>query len=52
MAAVDSSQPHLPEAARHSPFYTEEHEAFRNTVRRFVDREIMAHVDQWAEALR
>ena len=33
-----------------SPFYTEEHEAFRSTVRRFVDREVMPHVDQWDEA--
>src|SRR5215471_5421262 len=33
-----------------SPFYTEEHEAFRATVRRFVDREIMPHVDIWDEA--
>ena len=35
---------------RTSPFYTEEHEAFRSTVRRFVEREIMPHVDQWDEA--
>ena len=33
-----------------SPFYTEDHEAFRRTVRRFVDREIMPHVDAWDEA--
>jgi alkylation response protein AidB-like acyl-CoA dehydrogenase len=33
-----------------SPFYTPEHEAFRATVRRFVDREIMPHVDTWDEA--
>ena len=33
-----------------SPFYTEEHEAFRQTVRRFVDREIVPFVDQWDEA--
>src|SRR5215217_7451316 len=32
------------------PFYTDEHEAFRATVRRFVDREIMPHVDTWDEA--
>jgi acyl-CoA dehydrogenase len=36
--------------APRSPFYSEEHEAFRRTVRRFVDREIMPHVDQWDEA--
>ena len=33
-----------------SPFYKPEHEAFRQTVRRFVDREIMPFVDQWDEA--
>ncbi|MBV8406791.1 MAG: acyl-CoA dehydrogenase family protein, partial [Alphaproteobacteria bacterium] len=50
MAVADSAQPQLPEPARPSPFYTEEHEAFRQTVRRFVDREIMPYVDQWDEA--
>ena len=32
------------------PFYTEEHEAFRSTVRRFVERELMPYIDQWDEA--
>ena len=50
MAVADSSKPRLPEVAPLSPFYTEEHEAFRRTVRRFVEREIMPHVDQWDEA--
>src|SRR5258708_12296543 len=50
MAVVDSHKPHLPDFAPASPFYSEEHEAFRNTVRRFVEREIMPHVDQWDEA--
>jgi len=50
MAVVDSHKPHLPDFVPASPFYTEEHEAFRNTVRRFVEREIMPHVDQWDEA--
>jgi len=50
MAVVDSHKPHLPDFAAASPFYGEEHEAFRNTVRRFVEREIMPHVDQWDEA--
>lgn len=40
----------LPEAVPASPFYTEEHEAFRATVRRFVEREIMPNVDKWDEA--
>src|SRR5260370_10441776 len=50
MAVADSHQPHLPDFVPASPFHTEEHEAFRNTVRRFVEREIMPHVDQWDEA--
>ena len=41
MAAIDSVKPHMPESVPASPFYSEEHEAFRNTVRRFVEREIM-----------
>lgn len=47
MTAVESSRPILPEAAPASPFYSEEHEAFRRTVRRFVEREIAPYVDQW-----
>ena len=50
MAVVDSAQPNLPDTRRLSPFYSDEHEAFRHTVRRFVEREIMPHVDQWDEA--
>ena len=49
MAAVDTLKPYLPEASPPSPFYSEEHEAFRRMVRRFVDRELMPHVDQWDE---
>ena len=33
-----------------SPFYTEEHEAWRRTLRRFVDREIAPFVNEWDEA--
>ena len=33
-----------------NPFYTEEHEAFRATVRRFVDKEITPFATQWDEA--
>ncbi len=33
-----------------SPFYTAEHEAFREMVRRFVDREIAPHANAWDEA--
>ena len=50
MAAPDSSRLRLPEAVPASPFYSAEHEAFRATVRRFVDREIMPNVEQWDEA--
>jgi acyl-CoA dehydrogenase len=38
------------EARPASPYYTEEHEAFRHQVRRFVEREIAPHVDAWDEA--
>jgi acyl-CoA dehydrogenase len=33
-----------------SPFYTEEHEAYREQIRRFVDKEITPHVDAWEAA--
>lgn len=33
-----------------SPFYTEEHEAFRQVIRRFVDREIAPNAEAWDEA--
>ncbi|MGJ5202585.1 acyl-CoA dehydrogenase family protein [Bradyrhizobium sp. HKCCYLR20261] len=33
-----------------SPFYTAEHEAFRDVVRRFVDREIAPFANAWDEA--
>jgi acyl-CoA dehydrogenase len=33
-----------------SPFYTGEHEAFRATIRRFVEREIAPFADEWDEA--
>jgi acyl-CoA dehydrogenase len=35
---------------RPSPYYTEEHEAFRAVVRRFVDAEIAPYADAWDEA--
>ena len=34
----------------HSLHYTEVHEAFRASMRRFVEREIAPHVDAWDEA--
>lgn len=33
-----------------SPFYNEDHEEFRTQVRRFVEREIVPHVDTWEAA--
>src|ERR1700716_432076 len=33
-----------------SPFYTAEHEAYREVVRRFVEKEIMPFAHQWDEA--
>ncbi|MES1945110.1 acyl-CoA dehydrogenase [Salinisphaera sp. PC39] len=35
-----------------SPYYTDEHEAFREQVRRFVEKEIEPHIDAWDEAGR
>ncbi len=40
----------VPEARPASPYYTEEHEAFRHQLHRFVDREIAPYVDEWDEA--
>jgi acyl-CoA dehydrogenase len=34
------------------PIFTEEHEALRDSVRRFVDQELRPHVDGWEEAGR
>lgn len=50
MATATADRASLPSSSPPSPFYTPEHEAFRQTVRRFVDREIMPHVDRWDEA--
>ena len=36
--------------SRASPYYTPEHNAFRDSVRRFVEREIAPHVNAWDEA--
>lgn len=38
------------EKAAPSPYYTPEHEAFRATVRRFVERDISPFVNEWDEA--
>jgi acyl-CoA dehydrogenase len=36
--------------AMNSPFYTDEHEAFRQVMRRFVEREIEPYAHEWDEA--
>jgi acyl-CoA dehydrogenase len=38
------------QAAPSSPFYSEEHEAFRRSIRRFVEKEIEPYATQWDEA--
>jgi len=40
----------LPAALDCSPFYSEEHSAFRNVVRRWVDDKIVPFADQWESA--
>ena len=37
---------------RPSPYYTDDHEAWRETVRRFVEKEIEPHVEAWENAER
>ncbi|HEV7260167.1 MAG TPA: acyl-CoA dehydrogenase family protein [Bosea sp. (in: a-proteobacteria)] len=46
MSAVEK----LNQGARRSPYFTEEHEALRDQVRRFVEAEIKPHALQWEEA--
>ena len=46
MSAVEK----LSEGARRSPYFTEEHEALRDQVRRFVETEIKPHALAWEEA--
>lgn len=40
----------FPDSRPRSPFYTEEHEAWRHQMRRWVDKEITPFVDEWDEA--
>jgi acyl-CoA dehydrogenase len=46
MSAVESV---AGEGARRSPYFTEEHEALRDQVRRFVETEIKPHALKWEE---
>ena len=41
---------HTFDAVRLSPFYKSEHEAFRQSLRRFVGREIEPYANDWDEA--
>ncbi len=36
-------------ARLHNPYLTDDHQAWREQLRRFVDKEIMPHVDEWDE---
>src|ERR1700755_496115 len=48
MAATDVLKPD--HAARRRPFiFTEEHEALRESIRAFVDRELAPHAEEWEE---
>ena len=40
----------MPELRLNPIYYTPEHLALRETLRRFVEREITPHVDEWDEA--
>ena len=39
-----------PNPEYHSPYYRDEHRAFRQTLRRWVEREIVPYVEEWDEA--
>src|SRR6266566_9808610 len=48
---VTTREDTMPErAGTQSPFYTAEHEAFRDVMRRFVAREIEPYAHEWDEA--
>ena len=50
MTAVDRLGPGTDEELRRSPYFTEEHEALRDQLRRFVETEIKPHALAWEEA--
>ncbi|MGO4667052.1 acyl-CoA dehydrogenase family protein [Bosea sp. 2YAB26] len=50
MTAVDRLGPRTDEELRRSPYFTEEHEALRDQLRRFVETEIKPHALAWEEA--
>src|ERR1700760_4975443 len=47
---VNETNPLRCENAMKSPFYTAEHDAFRDVMRRFVDKEIAPFAHEWDEA--
>src|SRR3977135_4340476 len=49
-AIVDQRQRHPGATPMASPFYTAEHEAYREVVRRFVEKEIAPFAHEWDEA--
>lgn len=50
MANANASSASTMDAVTTHPFYTAEHEAFRDSVRRWVDKEIEPYATQWDEA--
>src|SRR5258707_14484313 len=45
-----STTKHMGAKRMASPFYTTEHEAYRDVVRRFVEKEIEPYAHEWDEA--
>lgn len=39
----------MPTPVSRSPYYTDDHEAFRRTVRRWVDERLVPHVERWEQ---
>ena len=35
-----------------SKYFTEEHELFRQSLRTFIEKEVLPHIDQWEEDQR
>ena len=50
--ATPLARPNRPEwaAVTRSVIYTQEHDELRDSVRRFVDKELRPHVDEWEDA--
>jgi acyl-CoA dehydrogenase len=50
MSMFDGSQPITPPSGIAYPLFREEHEQLRESIRRFVDKEISPFVEEWEEA--